>query len=165
MAEHIHTDQFTRLARESGLHDPYRYHFQRANRHLSERGDALRPCGGEQILTALVWEQAELLRQASAESAKRAAGAAGVGALAIGPVPDVLANLALVPVLSRADEVVHALEVAGVIAGVLIGDVRLAMVCAKHLLYDEATNVLADTFAKAEAKLEVQVEMTRFGQS
>jgi hypothetical protein len=58
MAEHIHTDQFTRLAQESGLHDPYRYHFQRADRHLSWRGDPLRPCSGEQILTALVWEQA-----------------------------------------------------------------------------------------------------------
>ena len=109
-------------------------------------------------LTTLIVQSPELLRQATAELGKRAAGAAGVGALVIGPVPDVLANLALEPVLSRADELVHAQEVAGVIVGVLIGDVHLATVCAKHLLYDEATSVLADAFAKAEARLEVQVK-------
>ena len=46
-------------------------------------------------LATLIVESPELLRQATAELGKRAAGAAGVGALAIGPVPDVLANLAL----------------------------------------------------------------------
>ena len=109
-------------------------------------------------LTGLIMQSPELLRQATAELAKRAAGAAGVGALAVGPVPGVLANLAMEPVLSPTGELVHALEVAGVIVGVLIGDIHLAMICTKQLLYDSATSVLADAFAKAEARLEAQVE-------
>jgi hypothetical protein len=109
-------------------------------------------------LATLIVQSPDLLRQATAELAKRAAGMAGVGALALGPVPDVLADLTLEPVLNRADELLHSLEVAGVIVSVLIGDVNLAAICIKHLLYDGAINFLADAFEEAEARLEAQVK-------
>ena len=48
-------DQFARLALESGLHDPTIITSGTlTDRYFSGRGDALRPCSGEQILTASV---------------------------------------------------------------------------------------------------------------
>lgn len=61
----------------------------------------------------------------------------------------VTATLVLSPVLKPAEEVLHSLEVVGIVLGLVTGLHPLVIVCAKHLAYDEFGSALTRTIKHA----------------
>ena len=74
------------------------------------------------------------------------AGAAGVPAPVALLGADVTAILLLKPVLEPIEDAVHALEVVGIVIGLVAGLHPLVITCVKHLAHDELGSVLTNAF-------------------
>lgn len=85
----------------------------------------------------------DLVKSMVSEPLGRIAGEVGMPVAGAAFGADVSATLLLKPVLEPLERAVHAVEVAGIVVGLVTGLHPLAVICAKHLAHDELGSAMA----------------------